>query len=432
MSVDRAPVRLRDIVAPPVAGFWGEEKRSLAAPVVAHVIRNGDIPEDRRVRLEDLPLRWFSRREIAKAEVSQNDSFVVSSGYIGKSGRLPSSRRDHPVVASNFVRVLKALPGIDPGWLYHLLDSHSVRLAMHRNAGGSTIVNLSSGYLDEVLDVPGLPSLPAQVRIAKILDTIDDAIRGTEQVIAKLRQTKQGLLQDLLTLGIDERGELRDAERRPEQFVDSPLGPLPREWSVTPLGELVTLQGGFAFSSTVFGRGPIPVIRMSNLRGGALHTTDAARVATSFLRTHSDFALRSGDLLIGMSGSLDNTAIVEETHLPLLLNQRVGRFVLLNPDRLRYRLLDLYLASSFYARQVWQEAVGAAQLNISSRQVEATIVPLPPLREQDAILDRWTALAVRFRAESDSLLKLRTLRLGLMDDLLTGRVPVPVPDQVAT
>ncbi len=39
--------------------------------------------------------------------------------------------------------------------------------------------------------------------IAKILDTVDDAIRLTELVIAKLKMMNQGLLHDLVALGIE-------------------------------------------------------------------------------------------------------------------------------------------------------------------------------------------------------------------------------------
>ena len=67
-------------------------------------------------------------------------------------------------------------------------------------------------------------------RIAEVLDTLDEAIRRTELVIAKLEQIKQGLLHDLLTRGIDDNGELRDPDRHPEQVKDSPLGRIPRAW----------------------------------------------------------------------------------------------------------------------------------------------------------------------------------------------------------
>jgi type I restriction enzyme S subunit len=92
-----------------------------------------------------------------------------------------------------------------------------------------------------------VPPLPEQRRVAEILDTLDEAIRKTEQVIAKLQQMKQGLLHDLLTRGIDDNGELRDPDRHPEQFKDSPLGRIPERWEVLPLGQVAEMLVGLAF-----------------------------------------------------------------------------------------------------------------------------------------------------------------------------------------
>jgi type I restriction enzyme S subunit len=61
-----------------------------------------------------------------------------------------------------------------------------------------------------------------QDRIAEILDTVDETIAHTSSLIAKLKQMKAGLLHDLLTRGLDEDGELRDAIAHPEQFKESP------------------------------------------------------------------------------------------------------------------------------------------------------------------------------------------------------------------
>jgi type I restriction enzyme S subunit len=65
-----------------------------------------------------------------------------------------------------------------------------------------------------------LPPPEEQGRIAKILDTIDEAIRRTEQAIAKLQQMKQGLLHDLLTFGIGDGGELRFVDGKEQEFQD--------------------------------------------------------------------------------------------------------------------------------------------------------------------------------------------------------------------
>jgi type I restriction enzyme, S subunit len=54
------------------------------------------------------------------------------------------------------------------------------------------------------------------------------------------------------------------------------------------------------------------------------------------------------------------------------------------------------------------------------------MLPVPDLREQDAITALADASATRIRAEEGYRDKLQLLKQGLMQDLLTGRVRVPV------
>ena len=77
-----------------------------------------------------------------------------------------------------------------------------------------------------------------------MLDTVDEAIAKTEAVIAKLRQVRAGLLHDLLTRGLDPHGQLRDPIAHPEQFQDSPLGQIPKEWEVRSCQSLCREIGG--------------------------------------------------------------------------------------------------------------------------------------------------------------------------------------------
>ena len=69
--------------------------------------------------------------------------------------------------------------------------------------------------------------------IKEILSTVDKAIEQTEALIAKQQRIKTGLMQDLLTKGIDEHGNIRSEETH--AFKDSPLGRIPVEWEVVEL-----------------------------------------------------------------------------------------------------------------------------------------------------------------------------------------------------
>ncbi len=79
---------------------------------------------------------------------------------------------------------------------------------------------------------------PEQTKIAEILSTVDRAIEQTEALFAKQLRLKTGLMQDLLTRGIDEHGNLRS--EKTHKFKDSSLGRIPVEWTATTLGDIGT------------------------------------------------------------------------------------------------------------------------------------------------------------------------------------------------
>ena len=82
-----------------------------------------------------------------------------------------------------------------------------------------------------------------QTKIAEILSTVDRAIEQTEELIVKQQRIKSGLMQDLLTHGIDEHGNLRS--KQTHMFKDSKtlLGWIPVEWEAPTIDELAVHVG---------------------------------------------------------------------------------------------------------------------------------------------------------------------------------------------
>jgi type I restriction enzyme S subunit len=155
------------------------------------------------------------------------------------------------------------------------------------------------------------------------------------------------------------------------------IGEIPSDWYEWRLRFTAPLQGGFAFPSSEFSFEGIPVVRMTNLKRGAVDLTDAACVPSGPER----FALRPNDLLLGMSGSigetgsLGNYAEVSEIDVPCFLNQRVGRFLpKANLDR---TFLKYLLQSKLFTEPLLLDVTGTAQFNISPGQVGNIRAPLP-------------------------------------------------------
>lgn len=131
---------------------------------------------------------------------------------------------------------------VDPTFLAKQLRYHRVARYFGRQANGLTRYGLPIGA---VTNAPlWLPEPDEQKAVGAVLRLLDEVIAKTEAVIAKLKQVRAGLLHDLLTCGLDEHGQLRDPTARPEQFQDSPLGRIPREWEVLPLEQVAEVDRG--------------------------------------------------------------------------------------------------------------------------------------------------------------------------------------------
>jgi type I restriction enzyme S subunit len=257
-------------------------------------------------------------------------------------------------------------------------------------------VNFSNSTL---LDVPlELPPLAEQMRIAEILDTMDEAIRRTEQLIAKLKHVNQGLLNDLLTRGIDENGELRDPARHRDKFEDSPVGPIPRTWSASRLGDEFTLQRGFDITVAEQRPGDVPVVSSSGI--------------TSY---HNEAMVAGPGVVTGRKGKLGDAYFLDRPFWPHDTTLWVKNF---HGNDVRFGAL--FLRSLRLER--FDAATSVPTLNRNF--VHPLRVAIPPLEEQHRIVAVAGAAEARIGEEERTAQKLRLLKEGLMDDLLTGRVRV--------
>ena len=91
-------------------------------------------------------------------------------------------------------------------------------------------------------------------------------------------------------------------------------------------------------------------------------------------------------------------------------------------------LLGEYLAYWFVANAdlmlsiVTEATHGTKRIDLAD--LHRQLIAAPPTREQDAILEVMRAEEARLDRERSELSKLRLLKQGLMEDLLTGRVRV--------
>jgi len=345
-----------------------------------------------------------------------------------------------PPVAGQFVVVadcIKLTPDrsrFDTAFLVAAINSQETRLEAELKSTGTTRrrINLSTLKTVSVF----APPLPEQQRIAEILDALDEAIRKTEQVIAKLQQMKQGLLHDLLTRGINEHGELRDPQRHPEQFKDSPLGRIPKEWEVRRLVDLLAnvdpaMRSG-PFGSALLKQelvsSGVPLLGIENVHVEHFIGDFTRFVTPKKALELSRYLVRPRDVMITIMGTVGRCALVPDGMERALSSKHVWTITF---DQAVYSpfLACVQLNHARWALEhLGRDEQGGIMSAIRAETLRTLRLPTPPFHEQQMIEGVLLEHYRRISTESVSLDKLRLLKQGLMDDLLTGRVRVNVQE----
>jgi len=160
------------------------------------------------------------------------------------------------------------------------------------------------------------------------------------------------------------------------------------------LGSVAKVISGYAFKSADFIESGIPVVKIKNIRAGYLDLSNSDRVAKSHNQIAPKYHVRSGDILISLTGSHMNqpnsvvgrVALCRENTPHSLLNQRAGKIIIHNSEKTSVNYLFYYLSRSETSSAIALMANGAAsQANVSPTQIESLLIPLPALAEQKRI-----------------------------------------------
>jgi len=288
---------------------------------------------------------------------------------------------------------------VDPTFLAKQLAHHRIARYFGQQANGTTRYGLSTAA---IANAPlHLPRPENQRTASALMRMVDAQISQTETVIAKLKQVRAGMLHDLLSYGLDEHGQLRDPIAHPEQFKDSPLGLIPREWEVVKLGDAFSMQAGkFLSSGNIKNFGHFPVFGGNGLRGYTTTYTHEGEYA-----------------LIGRQGALCGNIMVASGQF-----YATEHAVVVTPNE---EMNVGWVASYLTAMNLNRFSESSAQPGLSVHKLSHNRIKLPKFPEQEAIDFQIKAIDQQLSSEADALAKLGSLKSGLQDDLLTGRVSVP-------
>jgi type I restriction enzyme S subunit len=260
-------------------------------------------------------------------------------------------------------------------------------------------------------------SLPEQRKIAEILTTVDRAIEETEALVGKQQRIKTGLMQDLLTRGIDAHGQLRTEATH--AFKDSPLGRIPVEWEVNLLDSLAERGSGHTPSKS----------RAAYWNGGIkwVSLADSSSLDQVFIN--------DTDKEISELGLANSSAVLHPKGTVILSRDAgVGKSAILGSDMavsqhfMAWRCRAGRLDNAFLYYWLQREkpkfegiASGSTILTIGLQFFRDYKIAAPSdVNEQRRISARLLHADHTLKSFDLTLAKLRSLKTALMQDLLTG------------
>ena len=255
-----------------------------------------------------------------------------------------------------------------PDYLKYYFKSRSFQKSITAFVQGSTRASMKFGKMKSIsID------LPDEDKQNQILNTI-------------------GILENIIDkyeLEIDHLNNLIKA-RFVEMF--GVPGANSKGWNEIKLGEVCSLQNGYAFkSSDYINKSGVLNCRMSNIRpdGGFDAEYHPKYLPEEYWDKCSGYRLFDGDVIIAMTDMASDPkilgvpTIVSTNGKKFLLNQRVGKLSFLHDDRMNRVYLMHSLGQKYIRKELAKSAAGSTQINVGKPAILNINIYDPPRSLQD-------------------------------------------------
>jgi restriction endonuclease S subunit len=253
-----------------------------------------------------------------------------------------------------------------------------------------------------------LPPLVEQRAIAAVLTAIDDTIAKSETLCSDLFVATEALT-EALCLGIDPMTRERNV-----------IG-----WRPSSLAaEMSSIQVGIVVkpASYYVDEGGVLALRSLNIRENRLDLKKIVRISSNGHSLNRKSSLRPGDVVTVRTGEPGTTAVVPKD----LETLNCIDIIFSRPrPTLRSEYASFFLNSRVAKRQIAVLQGGLAQQHLNVGEMRRIKILVPPVGEQDRIVNILSGMWLRNDAERAALDQLKDVRAVLAQELLSGRVRLP-------
>lgn len=386
---------------------WGEETFEY---ISLSNVSEGKILKSETTRIDEAPSR-------AQRMVKTGDVLVGTVRPKQVSHGLVTEDHAGKICSSGF-GVLRTGSDLNGYYLLQEVLSHRFFRQMEAYVAGSGYPAVKIGDLKK--HRIGVPPISEQQKIASVLHNVDKAIEKTEKIISQTKRVKKGVVQDAFQYGLKPDNTFRSEEEIQETY----LGNIPEEWELHQISEICSEVVDCPHSTPDYEEDTstgILVARTSEIEEGRFNVEEAPRVTEDeYIDRISRLEPEPGDIIFTREAPIGEAFKTPEG-MKICLGQRV---MILRPDQ--NTLLSDYLLELIYSdmMQSWFErsARGTTSTHMNVGDVEELEIPLPDIDEQRRITSVLNNYREKIENEMQFQDRLKHLKNGLMQDLLTGEV----------
>jgi type I restriction enzyme S subunit len=194
---------------------------------------------------------------------------------------------------------------------------------------------------------------------------------------------------------------MRNLQKSAQDYTKSNID-IPFNWKIVKLGDVLKVQGGYAFKSSDYVDSGVKLIRITNISFGWTDLTDLSWLPFSYLEKYKDFSLAENDIVIVLTrpiieGGIKAARIMRDA-LPALLNQRIARFNIIKKDKINPGFLYYIIFSPNFINYVKQRLGVTNQPNISPRYtMQRYVQRMNQAKEVKIFSDCWEQLEERIQ-----------------------------------
>jgi len=382
---------------------------------------NGEIPSlggehiDRTLGVVDFEKnpKYISREyynKIKQGHLKENDILINKDGaWTGKLAHV-NKLFAKEIAINEHLFIIRNRGDFIQNFLFYYLFSFVGQKQIKLSITGAAQPGINTKFT-KLLNIP-CPPIEEQQKIATILSNVDVQIRLTVSIIDKSEELKEGMMQKLFTKGIGHNN-----------FKQTLLGEIPIEWEIYKLPDVLKIID-YRGRTPPFSDEGIPYIGADNIDNYRI-IFNKRRYVTE--ETYSKYMTRGiprrGDILLTTEAPMGKVAIVPD--FKFCFAQRVVAFQ--TRDGSDARFFMYLLKTKNIQKQFINWATGTTVLGISSKNMKFIKLYKPKSdSEQSKISDIITSIDLFIDKEKNRLSSLKSLKKGLMQNLLTGRVRVNV------